>query len=202
MRFPALGVLCAGILGVASGTAQAAIIEQSAGVFDAAIAAFDPIGQSFVATDSLLGSIAFAFSDINPTSANDPVTMTLYDGAGVAGSVLTSVMQTLPAVLPSTTAAPVFIDFDFTGTSLTIGNTYTAAVTTGSSFKIAVVYNGADAYASGMAFESAAGSLNSCSAGCDLNFRVTPSAVPVPAAAWLFGSGLVGLLSVSRKRRG
>ncbi len=29
---------------------------------------------------------------------------------------------------------------------------------------------------------------------------VPPSAVPVPAAAWLFGSGLVGLVGVSRRR--
>jgi hypothetical protein len=32
------------------------------------------------------------------------------------------------------------------------------------------------------------------------NGSVTP-AVPVPAAAWLFGSGLVGLASVARKRK-
>ena len=30
---------------------------------------------------------------------------------------------------------------------------------------------------------------------------LTPSAVPVPAAAWLFGSALVGLAGVGRKRR-
>ncbi len=30
---------------------------------------------------------------------------------------------------------------------------------------------------------------------------VTMSAIPVPAAAWLFGSGLAGLLAVARKRR-
>jgi hypothetical protein len=28
----------------------------------------------------------------------------------------------------------------------------------------------------------------------------TPSAVPVPAAAWLFGSGLLGLVGVARRR--
>lgn len=30
---------------------------------------------------------------------------------------------------------------------------------------------------------------------------VTPSAVPVPAAVWLFGSGLVGLAGVARRRK-
>lgn len=30
---------------------------------------------------------------------------------------------------------------------------------------------------------------------------LTPSAVPVPAAVWLFGSGLLGLVGVARRRR-
>ena len=30
---------------------------------------------------------------------------------------------------------------------------------------------------------------------------VTTSAVPVPAAAWLFGSGLLGLVGISRRKR-
>jgi len=30
---------------------------------------------------------------------------------------------------------------------------------------------------------------------------LTPQAVPVPAAVWLFGSGLIGLVSVARRRR-
>lgn len=34
----------------------------------------------------------------------------------------------------------------------------------------------------------------------DGSFLVRPSAVPVPAAAWLFGSGLLGLAGLSRKR--
>lgn len=30
--------------------------------------------------------------------------------------------------------------------------------------------------------------------------NVTPSAVPVPAAAWLFGSGLLGLVAVAKRK--
>ena len=29
----------------------------------------------------------------------------------------------------------------------------------------------------------------------------TPSAIPVPAAVWLFGSGLLGLVGVARRKK-
>jgi len=32
------------------------------------------------------------------------------------------------------------------------------------------------------------------------NLNITPAAVPVPAAAWLFGSGLLGLIGVARRK--
>ena len=35
----------------------------------------------------------------------------------------------------------------------------------------------------------------------ELSGTATPSAVPIPAAVWLFGSGLVGLLGVARRKR-
>ncbi len=41
-------------------------------------------------------------------------------------------------------------------------------------------------------------------AGYSANFNanLTPTAIPMPAAVWLFGSGLVGLVSVARRRKG
>ena len=32
-------------------------------------------------------------------------------------------------------------------------------------------------------------------------FEVTPSAVPVPAAAWLFMSGLIGMIGITRRKK-
>jgi hypothetical protein len=36
--------------------------------------------------------------------------------------------------------------------------------------------------------------------GFSFNFNLSPAAVPVPGAIWLFGSGLVGLITFARKR--
>lgn len=35
----------------------------------------------------------------------------------------------------------------------------------------------------------------------NINANLTPTAVPAPAAVWLFGSGLIGLLGVARRRK-
>jgi hypothetical protein len=35
----------------------------------------------------------------------------------------------------------------------------------------------------------------------ELTGTITPSAVPVPAAVWLFGSGLLGLVGVARRKK-
>ena len=37
--------------------------------------------------------------------------------------------------------------------------------------------------------------------GFSANFDMTATAIPVPAAVWLFGSGLMGLVGVARRRR-
>ena len=39
--------------------------------------------------------------------------------------------------------------------------------------------------------------------GFNANFNIRPevSAVPVPAAAWLFGSGLIGLVGLARRKQ-
>lgn len=188
------------VAALVSPMADAATIEQSAGQFDATVAAFDPIGQTFVAEDALLGQIAFAFSRNTNTPSDGLVTMTLYSGSGFAGASLGSEVMNLSGPLPGALDPPQFIDFDFSGVGLTVGNTYTAAVTS-NDFSISVVYNGNDAYANGLLLES--GSSTLCTNGCDLNFRVTPAAavVPLPAAAWLFGSGLLGLLGLVRRKK-
>jgi hypothetical protein len=173
-------------------TAAHADIVQSSGIFDRAISFYDPIGQTFTAVDAQINAIAFAFSDINPTFPNEPITMSLYEGVGFGGTLLGSVTQTLPGVLPGTLDTPVFIDFDFSGTALNVGSVYTVAVTVPSSPKVAVVYSDANPYAGGHYISGVDGIIT----GFDLNFRVT--AVPAPSAAAMGG---ICLLVSARRRR-
>jgi hypothetical protein len=39
-------------------------------------------------------------------------------------------------------------------------------------------------------------------AGGSVGLVVNPTAIPVPAAIWLFGSGLLGLVGIARRKRG
>lgn len=178
---------------LSAGAARADIV-QDGGIFDRAISAYQPIGQTFTAVDAQISQIAFAFSNINPSFPNDPVTMSLYAGEGFDGALLGAVSMTLPSVLPGTSDTPEFIDFDFSGTTLTLGEVYTIAVTTSNSPKIAVVYSTSDLYAGGSYISGDDGLVTSL----ELNFRVT--AVPAPAGVAVLGLGLLG--GVRRRRVG
>lgn len=180
-----------GALALAAPPAAADIV-QDAGVFDTAITFHNEIGQVFTAVDAQISRIAFAFSDINPTFPNDPVTMHLYAGEGFGGTLIHSVAQLLPDVLPGTSDQPQFIDFDFSGISLAVGQTYTVSVTTSNSPKVAVVFSGADPYADGYMISAVEGAHTFS----DLNFRVT--AVPAPGCAALLS---LGALAAAGRRR-
>lgn len=190
----------AAAIALAAGAAQAGTIESDSGVFDASIASDAPVGQTFIAIDPDLVSIGFAYSDLNPGSPNDPITIDLYTGDGTGGTLVASRTFTLPQVLPSATATPAFIDTDFSGVGLTVGGQYTVALTT-TSFKVGVVY-GADGYAGG----TTTNNLPGCTTGCDLDFRIVGDSgatggVPEPAAWALMLAGFMGLGVTLRSRR-
>lgn len=178
------------------------------------------IGQSFTANTTDLSSFGFQFEALNPANSNDSITFTLRNGAGLAGSVVTSRTFTLPASINSRTAT--WFDIALTNTLLTAGSIYTAVLSNaGSSYRNAVVYgpdlyvggpfNGqpktGDAYADGRLYVGNVNTVGTqCNSGiCDLNFRMTGTAVaPVPEpgewAMMAAGLGVVGMVARRRKR--
>ena len=92
---------------------------------------------------------------------------------------------------------------DLTGTALTLDLSSWTAYWNGTSFNqggmISATTDGAgnftatwDALVVGGAFDGQIGAWT---------INGTVSAIPVPAAAWLFGSGLLGLVGIARRRR-
>lgn len=211
-RFAFTAALLAAALPVA---AHAATIEAVSGVRGASITYFQPIGQSFTAIDSQLTSIGFQFQSLNPDRTNDPITLTIRAGAGLTGAVLATQNFTLPTSINSRT--PVWFDIALANLGVTIGDQYTAVLTTTGSFRNAVtfgpdlnIYTGqplsGDAYAGGQLYsQTPIDAFCTRTGTCDLNFRVsgvTPSAVPEPAtwAMLIAGFGLAGGAMRTRRK--
>lgn len=179
-------------------TANAAVIEQPDQNQRIAIFAFGPVGQTFTAEDTRV-NIAFAYLLQNPFEPDAGVEMTLYEGVGTGGTLLQTVGVVLPPALASAPGYPGdLVDANFSNVLLTVGNVYTAAVTTtNSSYRIGITLQETDAYAGGQAIFGQA--FSECpGASCDLRFRVTP--VPAPAALPLIGAALGALGLLWRKK--
>jgi hypothetical protein len=80
-----------------------------------------------------------------------------------------------------------------------VGGSAPAGTYTVYNMGLGISVNGLDA--EGNTIEAEIVSFNTCNSGEEsCAFTRTVSAVPVPAAAWLFGSGILGLAGISRKR--
>ncbi len=186
-----VGAACA-ILG-ASGASAAEIVNDRPLRGGLQISYFGPIGQSFVAFAPMLTSIGFVYRVSTSFVPIAPVTMNLYGGAGFAGDLIATRTFTPGADGNN------FFDTDFTGTALTVGSTYTAAVSTPTAyFGIAVtpnIYDGGQAYSR---IDLADYPIGAGGRTLDLQFRIVATdaiaAVPEPAtwAMMLVGFGLVG----------
>ena len=202
-------VLAAGVLAAMAFAvpASAAQILNDAGDRGVTVSSYQPLGQSFTAIDSSLLSIGFQFLSLNPTQANTPMTLTLRSGDGATGAIVATRTVTLPGTINDRN--PVWFDFDFTGTGLTIGSSYTALLTNSSS-RLAVQYGprstntaqplGPDAYLGGkLVSVGDPDPYGFCtrSGMCDLNFRVTgttaAAAVPEPATWAMMLAGFLAL---------
>jgi hypothetical protein len=210
-------LIAGAVLALAASTAQATDtqIVSGSGIRGLQIQHAQPIGQSFIATDTNLTSFGFEFQNFNAGQFNAPVTLTLRSGAGTSGDIITTRTVTLPTQPDYPNDA--WFDFDLTGTTLVAGQTYTALLTTTSTL-LGVIYGpdlniftgqplSGDAYAGGQIY-AAGDNLDgycSTSGACDLNFRfsgTTPTAVPEPAswAMMLGGFGMIGGAMRQRRR--
>lgn len=144
---------------------------------------------------------------MNPTGTPITITMNLSGSASDAGVLFNAGTICVTAVAACDTGlidvAVSNVSFEagaawgfFTATGLQLDGTQTAPVYT-------VAQPGLASTAGPFAAAGAASLLGNDAGiflGGDLTFTEAP-AVPVPAAAWLFGSGLVGLAGVARRRK-
>lgn len=207
--------LCACVMTMASVPASAATVDQSQLLYNGG-SPFDfgptvgdypnyPVGQSFTAGLTGLLTQIDVFSNGQIMGTND-LTMELREGDGTAGTLLgsTTISVGNNAFDFGLGGYTVSIDTTGFGVNVTPGSVYTFLFTnvTGSGDLalrgILTAYD-TDPYAGGRAYE---GPGYGDQPTWDQMFQthVQVSAVPIPAAAWLFGSGLLGLIGVARRK--
>ena len=94
MKSKILRLLAAGLL-AGSVTVRAGVILQDEQDAAIQIHLFEPIGQSFTAEDSNI-DFAFFYDQFNVSSPHDPFQVQLRDGDGLGGTVLGSMVFSLP----------------------------------------------------------------------------------------------------------
>ena len=153
------------------------------------------VGQTFVAEDLWLQRISFALSGGELGASDYQLSVQLYRATS-GGDVIAPVRlayATVNSISPST--PPVFVNFEFAGTTLFVGQTYLATLSivpsSGHGELLVAHSNDPSAYGGGALIEYAgAGDFDVCQAAagalltnCDLNFKVEPGRIildPVP----------------------
>ncbi|BBO86523.1 hypothetical protein DSCO28_70890 [Desulfosarcina ovata subsp. sediminis] len=187
-------------------TAQASIIEQTEGTAGRGLEFYDP-GQTFTAEDPLLEAIEFELSCstiLEPASSLQVDLYTWDVGTNSLGTLVASSLNS--SELPVYQGGFSWVTFDFSGTTLTTGEQYAVVIFDPDDdlWGYVVRWNSSnDLYDEGSALFNASFSAHEPLApdanGYDLNFRVTAAPVPIPAAVWLLGGGLLGLIGIRRR---
>lgn len=162
----------------------------------------NPLGQSFTLTQDIDNVIIGGlFRDVNPSlNPTLDLAISIVSGAGTNGALLGSKSFTLADGFGGFGGALYTEDFSFLGTLF--AGTYTAVFSsTGGRGGMRYINN--DPYADGTIYNTDGTFSIPGSTNADLAFLVQGdiSPIPVPAAAWLFGSGLIGLIGLARRKK-
>ena len=177
---------------------------------------------SYGAGDSAISSVSIDLSTIDISESGVTEVIFDFDGVGTfdcnplcvsfadeAGAVFSSGSGLLESDVTFNWTGPAhssILSIDFSG--FVAGDSFSfSANTNGIAGGVDTGFNSGDALA-GALFrvyfaDGSSGSatfLNDCGPTCSLAI-VDTAVVPVPAAVWLFGSGLLGLVGVARRRR-
>jgi hypothetical protein len=96
-----------------------------------------------------------------------------------------------------------FTEFGGGGGTLTDNTIIAGGITDWTHFNYDIILNGPDAGGGfSLAFNPVCGAVTGCFSDIFIdNVEINTSVVPVPAAVWLFGSGLLGLVGVARRKK-
>lgn len=188
-------VFALAVLILATGNTHAGLIIQSERNTGQQILQYTPVGQSFTAEDPWV-SIGFWIEDWNQFAGPIDLSIELFEGIGTGGTSLGS--APIEGLSPDFVG---FFDADFTFVPLTVGQSYTAIISSTSARGGVFSFN-ADLYPGGVYIRRGV-----LSPGYDAAFRVQPQEAPIPTpvipapGAILLGGIGVSLVSWLRSRR-
>jgi hypothetical protein len=204
MKKPNLSRLAAyalsSLMVLSADVAVGSVVDQSQTSFNIALNIGNGIGQSFKAGISGLLTDIDVFSNGEILGGSNGLTLTLYDGSGFGGQVLDTETETVSSKKQGNYY---FIDIVLQNPNvvITASNTYTFEISnvtgSGDLNQRGILVSTNNSYINGALFYQEYGSPPHL----DLSFQTqVTSPVPLPAAIWVFMSGVMGLLAVSKKR--